>query len=108
VLEARHFVPACECPPLIFDLVGAGWVPPLTVARNMPRVSTTRHHLMSNLRTWAASSVITGERSGRPDRRPSVSPALAFLLVTAVEILIDLLGEPEPATPNARAEGSEG
>jgi hypothetical protein len=59
-----------------------------------PRVNTTRHHPMSSLRTWAAWSVI--------------SPALAFLLVMAVEILIDLLTEVGAPAPLAVAAGAFG
>jgi len=55
---------------------------------------------MSSLRTWAAWSVITAVLL--------FSPALAFLLVMAVEILIDLLTEVGPPAPLAVAAGAFG
>jgi len=50
---------------------------------------------MSSLRTWTAWSVITAV--------PLFSPALAFLLVMAVEVLIDLLTEVRASAPLAVA-----
>ena len=55
---------------------------------------------MSSLRTWAAWLVITAVLL--------FSPALAFLLVMAVEILIDLLTEVGPPAPLAVAAGAFG
>jgi hypothetical protein len=55
---------------------------------------------MSSLRTWAAWSVITAVLL--------FSPALAFLLVMAVEILIDLLTEVGAPAPLAVAAGAFG
>ena len=55
---------------------------------------------MSSLRTWAAWSVITAVLL--------FSPALAFLLVMAVEILIDLVTEVGPPAPLAVAAGAFG
>ena len=55
---------------------------------------------MSSLRTWAAGSVITAVLL--------FSPALAFLLVMAVEILIDLLTEVGAPAPLAVAAGAFG
>ena len=55
---------------------------------------------MSSLRTWAVWSVITAVLLS--------SPALAFLLVMAVEILIDLLTEVGAPAPLAVAAGAFG
>jgi hypothetical protein len=81
------------------SVLNAERAPSITALRRRPH-NTTRHHPMSSLRTWPAWSVITAVLL--------FSPALAFLLVMAVEILIDLLTEVGPPAPLAVAAGAFG